>query len=196
MRRVQDLAVSADPDAATWDRAAELAEVRLALVAAVEAAQSAAELRACLQVRTRAVAVCGPGAEAAYQRSAAVLDGSTEALALQVESADSTWGAAVEAWAGTGPRELVLAGNRIGDRGVAQVVDRQRVLVVARLVVQARRDEGAVRRERAAGVQGYHVPRDRRRGGAPEEHEEHGRVEALARVDFGRVYQYRERRRR
>ncbi len=26
MRRVQDLAVSADPDAATWDRAAELAE--------------------------------------------------------------------------------------------------------------------------------------------------------------------------
>ena len=29
-----------------------------------------------------------------------------------------------------------------------------------------------------------------------EEHEEHGRVEALARVDFGRVDQYRDRRRR
>ena len=32
---------------------------------------------------------------------------------------------------------------------------------------EARRDEGAVRRERAAGVQGYHVPGDRRRSRAP-----------------------------
>ncbi|BBX49989.1 MULTISPECIES: PaaI family thioesterase [Mycolicibacterium] len=39
MRRVQDLAVSADPDAATWDRAAELAEELAGLLEPFEAAE-------------------------------------------------------------------------------------------------------------------------------------------------------------
>ena len=39
MRRVQDLAVSADPDAGTWDQAAELAEQLVELLAPYEAAE-------------------------------------------------------------------------------------------------------------------------------------------------------------
>lgn len=39
MRRAQDLAVSADPDAATWDRAADLAEELVALLEPFEAGE-------------------------------------------------------------------------------------------------------------------------------------------------------------
>ncbi|WP_422742608.1 PaaI family thioesterase [Mycobacterium sp. WMMD1722] len=39
MRRAQDLAVSADPDSGTWDRAADLAEELVALLAPSEAAE-------------------------------------------------------------------------------------------------------------------------------------------------------------
>jgi acyl-coenzyme A thioesterase PaaI-like protein len=41
MRRAQDLAVSADPDGATWERAADLAEDLVALLAPHEAAEGA-----------------------------------------------------------------------------------------------------------------------------------------------------------
>ncbi len=102
-----------------------------AVLAAVEGATSKAEWRAYLQVRTRVVDLCGVRAVTAYEPALAALEGSVDALALQVGSAGVAWGSAVEAWAETGPRELVRAGNPWSDAAAGLGLVKARVALAA-----------------------------------------------------------------